>query len=85
MTLLRRRHLENVGSSKDKRIWVTRENETKARRNIRKRHSLVRRINEKRKKKRRINRCPALSGDLKLEGADRYYANGVVTMSMLRE
>ncbi len=64
MTLLSRRHLGNVGSSKEKRIWVIREKEIKAKRNSRKRPSLVRRKNEKREKKRRTNKCPVLSGDL---------------------
>ncbi len=64
MTLLSRRHWGNVGSSKEKRIWVIKGNEIKAKRNIRKRPSLVRRTNEKRNKRRRTNKCPVLSGDL---------------------
>ena len=63
MTLLSRCHLGNVGSSKEKRIWVIRGREIKAKRNSRKRPSLVRRTNEKRRKKRRTNRCPVPSGD----------------------
>ena len=53
----------NVGSSKEKRIWATREKKIKARRNSKKRHSLVRRRNEKRKKTKRTSRCPVLSGE----------------------
>ena len=64
MTLLSRRHLGNVGSSKEKRIWVIKGKKIKAKRNSRKRPSLVRRTNEKRKKKRRTNKCRVLSGDL---------------------
>ena len=64
MKLLSRCHWENVGSSKEKRIWVIRAREIKAKRNSRKRLSSVRRKNEKRKKKRRTNKCPVLSGDL---------------------
>ncbi len=64
MTLLSRRHFGNVGSSKEKRIWVIREKEIKAKRNSRRRPSLVRRENEKRKEKRRTNKCPVLSGEL---------------------
>ena len=63
MTLLSRRHLGDVGSGKEKRIWAIRGKEIKARRNSRKRPSLVRRKNERRKEKRRTNRCPVLSGD----------------------
>ena len=62
MTLLSRPHLGNVDSSKEEQIWVIREKEIKARRNSRKRPSLVRRTNEERKKKRRTNKCPVLSG-----------------------
>ena len=61
--MLSGRHLGNVGSRKEKRIWVIREKEIKAKRKSRKRHSLVRRTNERRKmkrKKRRTNRCPVL-------------------------
>ena len=64
MTLLSRRHLGNVGSSKEKRIWVIRAKEIKAKRNSRKRPSLVRRQKEKREEKRRTNKYPVLSGDL---------------------
>ncbi len=56
MTLLSRHHSGNVGSSKEKRIWVIRGNEIKARRNSRRRPSLVRRKNEKIKEKRRTNK-----------------------------
>jgi len=63
VTLLSRRHLGNVGSSKEKRIWVIREKEIKARRNSRKRQSLVRRTNEKRRKTRRTETCPVLPGE----------------------
>ncbi len=51
------------GSRKEKRIWVIRENEIRAKRNSRKRHSLVRRTNERRKKKRRTHRFPVLFGE----------------------
>ena len=64
MRLLSRRHLGNVDSSKEKRIWVIRGKKIKARRNSRRRASLVRRKNERRRKKRRTNKCPVLSGDL---------------------
>ncbi len=64
MTSLSRRHLGNAGSNKEKRIWAIRGKEIKAKRNSRKRPSLVRRTNEKRKKKRRTNKCPVLPGDL---------------------
>ena len=60
--MLSRHHLGNLGSSKEKRIWATKEKKIRARRNNRKRHSLVRRTNEKRKEKRRTNRCPVLFG-----------------------
>ncbi len=50
--MLSRPHLGNVDSSKEEQIWVIREKEIKARRNSRKRPSLVRRTNEERKKKR---------------------------------
>jgi len=63
VTSLGRRHLGYVGSSKEKRIWVIREKEIKARRNSRKGPSLVRRTNEKGKKKRRTNKWPVLSGE----------------------
>lgn len=63
MTLLSRRHLGNVGSSKEKRIWVIREKEIKAKRNSRKRENLVRRTNEKRSKTRRTEKCPVLAGE----------------------
>ncbi len=64
MTLLSWRHLGNVGSSREKRIWVIRGKEIKAKRNSRKRPSFLRRRNEKRKKKRRANKCPVLPDDL---------------------
>ena len=51
--MLSGRHLGNVGSRKEKRIWVIREKEIKAKRKSRKRHSLVRRTNERRKMKRK--------------------------------
>ncbi len=44
---------------------MIREKEIKAKRNNRKRPSLIQRKNEKLKKKRRITKCPALSGDFK--------------------
>ncbi len=50
-------HLGNPDSNKEKQIWVIREKKTKARRNNRKRPSLIQRKNENRKKKRR-NKCP---------------------------
>ena len=51
-----------VGSSEEKRIWPKREIKTKARRKTRRSPSLVRRTKEKRKKIRRTNECPVLSG-----------------------
>ena len=51
-------------SNKEKQIWVIRGKKTKAKGNNRKRASLLQRKNENRKKKRR-NKCPVLSGDLK--------------------
>ena len=53
----------NVGSSKEKRIWATREEKTRARRNSKKRYSLVRRTSEKRRKRRRTSRCPVLADE----------------------
>ena len=50
-------------SSKEKQIWVIREKRIKAKGNNRKRPSLIQRISENWKKKRRINKGPLLSGD----------------------
>ncbi len=44
----------------EKQKWVTREVKIKAKGNIRKRPSVVQRKNEKRKEKRRINKCTPL-------------------------
>ena len=63
-----RRHLGNVGSSKEKRIWVIRVKEIKAKRNSRQRPSLVRRTNEKRRKRRRTHKWPVLSCDQNCDG-----------------
>jgi len=49
-------------SGKEKRIWVTREEEIKAKGNSRKRARLIQRKNENWKKKRRINKCPCGDG-----------------------
>ena len=46
-------------SRKEKQIWAIRAKEIKAKRNNRKRPSLVQKKNESRSKKRRINKCPA--------------------------
>ena len=63
MTLLSRRHLGNVGSSLEKRIWVIKGKEIKAKGNCRKRPSLVRRTNEKRKATRK-NKYPVPAASL---------------------
>ena len=54
----------NSFSNKEKQIWVIRGKKTKAKRNNRKRPSLIQRKNENWKRKRR-NKCPVLFGDLK--------------------
>ncbi len=51
-------HLGNPDSNKEKQIWVIREKKTKARRNIKKRPSLIQRKNENRKKKRSLKKGP---------------------------
>ena len=75
----------NSLSNKEKQIWVIRGKKTKAKGNNRKRPSLIQRKNENWKKKRRRNKCPVLSGDLKsskevvcelLEEAIQTVANG---------
>ena len=86
--MLSRPHLGNVDSSKEEQIWVIREKEIKARRNSRKRPSMIQRKNENGKKKRRRNKCPVLSGEIKsskevvcqlLEETIRTVANVVIT------
>jgi len=49
-------------SSKEKQIWVIREKRIKAEGNNRKRPILVKRKNEKGKKRRKINKGPVLFG-----------------------
>jgi len=56
----RRRSILNT----EKQTWVTKEVKTKAKGKNRKRHSVVQRKNENRKKRKRINKCPVLSGVL---------------------
>ena len=79
-------------SSKEKQIWVIKEKKIKAKGNNRKRPSLVQRKNENWKKKRR-NKCPVLSGDLKsstevlcqlLEETIQTVANGGLTSGWTR-
>ena len=65
-----RRRLGNFGSSKEKRIWVIREEEIRERRNSRRNPSLLRRKNARRKRTRRTNNSPVLSGDHCVLAAD---------------
>jgi hypothetical protein len=55
----------NSFSRKERQKWVTKGKKTRAKGNNGKRPSLIRRKSEKRKKKRRTDKCPALSGDLR--------------------
>ncbi len=61
MSAIGRSHLGNPNSNKEKQVWVIRGKKTKARRNNRKRPSLIQSKNENRKEKRR-KKCPVLSG-----------------------